>query len=28
VVRHVFSSQIGVEKHVAEALKTLESIRI
>jgi peroxiredoxin Q/BCP len=27
VVRHVFSSQIGVEKHVAEALKTLESIR-
>jgi thioredoxin-dependent peroxiredoxin len=27
VVRHVFSSQIGVEKHVEEALKTLESIR-
>jgi peroxiredoxin Q/BCP len=27
VVMHVFSSQIGVEKHVAEALKTLQSIR-
>jgi peroxiredoxin Q/BCP len=27
VVRHVFSSQIGVERHVTEALKTLESIR-
>jgi peroxiredoxin Q/BCP len=26
VVRHVFSSQIAVEKHVEEALKTLESI--
>jgi thioredoxin-dependent peroxiredoxin len=26
VVRHVFSSQIGVEKHVEEALKTLRSI--
>jgi peroxiredoxin Q/BCP len=25
-VRHVFSSQIEVEKHVEEALKTLESI--
>jgi thioredoxin-dependent peroxiredoxin len=27
VVRHIFSSQIEVEKHVEEALKTLESIR-
>jgi peroxiredoxin Q/BCP len=27
VVRNVFSSQIEVEKHVEEALKTLESIR-
>jgi len=27
VVRNVFSSQIGVERHVEEALKTLESIR-
>ena len=27
IVRHVFSSQIEVEKHVEEALKTLESIR-
>ena len=26
VVRHIFSSQIEVEKHVEEALKTLESI--
>ena len=26
VVRNVFSSQIGVEQHVEEALKTLESI--
>ena len=26
VVRHVFSSQLEVEKHVEEALKTLESI--
>jgi thioredoxin-dependent peroxiredoxin len=26
VVRHVFSSQIGVEKHVEEALMTLRSI--
>ena len=26
VVRHIFSSQIAVEKHVEEALKTLESI--
>ena len=26
VVRHVFSSQIGVEKHVEEALKALRSI--
>jgi peroxiredoxin Q/BCP len=26
VERHVFSSQISVEKHVEEALKTLESI--
>lgn len=28
VVRHVFSSQIEVEKHVEEALKTLEYISI
>jgi peroxiredoxin Q/BCP len=27
VVRNIFSSQIAVEKHVEEALKTLESIR-
>jgi len=27
-VRHVFSSQIEVEKHVEEALKTLETINI
>ena len=26
VVRHVFSSQVGVEKHVEEALKALRSI--
>jgi thioredoxin-dependent peroxiredoxin len=26
VVRHVFSSQVGVEKHVEEALKALKSI--
>ncbi len=26
VVKQVFSSQIGVEKHVEEALKILESI--
>jgi thioredoxin-dependent peroxiredoxin len=26
VVRHVFSSQLGVERHVEEALKALESI--
>jgi len=26
IVRHVFSSQIGVEQHVEEALKTLEAI--
>jgi peroxiredoxin Q/BCP len=27
VVRHIFSSQLGVEKHVEEALETLRSIR-
>jgi len=27
IVRNVFSSQIGVEKHVEEALKALKSIR-
>ena len=27
VVRHVFSSQLGVEKHVEEALKALHSVR-
>ena len=26
IVRHVFSSQIGVERHVREALETLHSI--
>ena len=26
MVRHVFSSQVGVERHVEEALKTLQSI--
>jgi thioredoxin-dependent peroxiredoxin len=26
VVRHVFSSQLGVEKHVEEALKALQSV--
>jgi peroxiredoxin Q/BCP len=26
VVRHIFSSQLGVEQHVAEALKALQSI--
>jgi len=26
VVRHVFSSQLGVTKHVEEALRTLESL--
>jgi thioredoxin-dependent peroxiredoxin len=26
VVRHIFSSQLGVEQHVEEALKTLQSI--
>ena len=26
VVRHVFSSQLGVTKHVKEALRTLKSI--
>ena len=26
VVRHVFSSQLGVTKHVEEALRALESI--
>ena len=26
-VRHIFSSQLGVEKHVKEALKTLEYMR-
>jgi len=28
VVRHVFSSQLGVEKHVEEALKVLEYMRL
>jgi thioredoxin-dependent peroxiredoxin len=27
VVRHVFSSQLGVEQHVEEALKSLRSVR-
>jgi thioredoxin-dependent peroxiredoxin len=27
VVRHVFSSQLGVEKHVQEALKALQSVK-
>jgi thioredoxin-dependent peroxiredoxin len=27
VVRHVFSSQLGVEKHVQEALKGLQSVK-
>ena len=26
VVRHIFSSQLGVTRHVEEALRTLESI--
>jgi len=26
IVRHVFSSQLGVEKHVEEALKALRSL--
>ena len=26
IVRHVFSSQLGAEKHVEEALKALRSI--
>jgi thioredoxin-dependent peroxiredoxin len=26
IVRHVFSSQLGVEKHVEEALKALQSL--
>ena len=28
VVRHIFSSQVGVEKHVEEALEVLQSIRL
>jgi len=27
IVRHIFSAQFAVEKHVAEALKTLETLR-
>jgi peroxiredoxin len=27
VVRHIFTSQLGVEKHVEEALEALDSVR-